>query len=51
MDFKCNVWAGQGVYSAPSVAVLDLQNEGLLCQSGQFDRADVGYGDNQMEGI
>ena len=39
-------------YVAPSVYVLDCQNEGLLCMSsGTPDRADNGYGDNIMDEI
>ena len=38
-------------YLAPSVAILEIQGEGLLCQSPDFDRADVGYDDNVMPGI
>ena len=37
-------------YIAPSASVLEYQIEGLLCSSGEFNfnRADVGYGDNAM---
>lgn len=36
-------WGGQP-YEAPTVTSLDILSEGLLCQSGMYDRADNGYG-------
>lgn len=40
-------------YKTPTVTVLGCQNEGMLCQSceSNFNRADVGYEDNQMNEI
>lgn len=38
-------WGGQP-YEAPSVTSLDILSEGLLCQSGMYDRADNGYDDD-----
>lgn len=50
-----NIPIGQTVslYMAPALTALDIESEGLLCQSGEFnfDRADVGYGDNNMTEI
>ena len=51
MTDKSNILEGLGLnYAAPSVTVLDFQNEGILCVSGP-DRADNGYGDNIMPEI
>ena len=33
-----------GAYESPSLTALDVRSEGLLCQSAQYDRADVDYG-------
>lgn len=33
-------------YVAPSVTVLDVQSEGVLCQSGNFEAPDWGEGQN-----
>lgn len=38
-----NLICGQP-YEAPTVTSLDILSEGLLCQSGMYDRADNGYG-------
>lgn len=38
-------WGGQP-YEAPTVTSLDILSEGLLCQSGMYDRADNGYDDD-----
>ena len=35
---------GGASYIAPSMSVVDIHNEGLLCQSGLYDRADADYG-------
>ena len=52
MIFNNNLFTRTGEqhgYAAPSVTVLDYQNEGLLCMSsGTPNRADNGYGDNIM---
>lgn len=47
------VRGGQCIYEAPTLTALYFESEGLLCQSGEFnfDRADVGYGDNVMNEI
>ena len=37
---------GGVVYFAPSISVLDVETEGLLCSS--YDRADAGY-DNEND--
>ena len=44
---------GQSLYETPTLVTFDIESEGLLCQSGEFnfDRADVGYGDNNMTEI
>lgn len=50
-----NIPIGQtgSLYESPALTALDIESEGLLCQSGggNFDRADVGYGDNNMTEI
>lgn len=50
-----NIPIGQAgsLYESPALTALDIESEGLLCQSGggNFDRADVGYGDNIMTEI
>lgn len=36
-------------YAAPSVTVLDIQSEGLLCTSGEFNLGGGGvYGDDDI---
>ncbi len=51
---KHNFHSGGGpLYEHPFLTALDIESEGLLCQSGEFnfDRADAGYGDNNMTEI
>ena len=38
-------------YESPSILELEIASEGMLCASTDWDRADVGYEDNIMEGI
>lgn len=35
-------------YESPCATLLYIQSEGVLCQSGEFDRADNGY-DNDFD--
>lgn len=37
---------GEQSYETPSVNVLNVQSEGVLC--GSYDRADFGYEDNDL---
>ena len=39
---------GGAPYAAPAVTVVDVHNEGLLCQSPLYDRADIDYGFNDL---
>ena len=38
-------------YESPSILELEIASEGMLCASTDWNRADVGYEDNIMEGI
>lgn len=38
-------------YESPSILELLIASEGMLCENKDWDRADVGYDDNIMEGI
>lgn len=42
---------GGQTYNAPSVEVLDLQVEGILCGSDGSDSPSNGYGDNNLGDI
>lgn len=51
MEFNNNLtWGGQ-LYETPSVTVLDIQVEGVLCESGDVDNPGNGYGNNNMGDI
>lgn len=44
MEIQNKTFKQGGAYESPSLTALDVRSEGLLCQSAQYDRADVDYG-------
>ena len=49
IDNKNFAREGQYDYATPTIAVLDFQNEGLLCVSGEFNLGGGGvYGDDDI---